>query len=98
MNPDDVELCMGHEIPYGSAYHDRSNDELMKEYRKHEQTLFIGSDQVVRETLENVGTDMARLRDDNLALRDEMQKMRKMIVTLSTGGLIMEDVKDQNLQ
>jgi len=98
MSNDDVEVLLGHELPYGGAYWNKSDEDLMKDYRKAEQALFIGSDEVVRETLENVGTDMAQLRSENLALRDEMQKMRKMIMALSINGRIVIDVKDQEMK
>lgn len=98
MNNDDVEVMMGHELPFAGAYHRKTDEALMKDYRKNEQALFIGSDEVIRETLGNVGLEMAQLRNDNMALRDEMQKMKEIIITLSTKGIVVTDIKDQNLK
>jgi len=98
MSNDDVEVMMGHELPFAGAYRIKSDDDLMRDYRKAEQSLFIGSDEVVRETLSNVGNEMSQLRSDNMTLRDELQQMKKMIITLSKNGFIVDDVKDQNMK
>jgi integrase len=80
MNNDLVEVLMGHELPFGGAYFKMSEADMMKEYRRCENSLLIGSDENVRSTLENVQNELALLRSEKLALQEEKDKMEKEIL------------------
>jgi integrase len=89
MNNDLVEVLMGHELPFGGAYFKMSEADMMKEYRRYENSLLIGSDENVRSTLENVESELSLLRSENLALKEGMDKMEKDILNKIIGQLQM---------
>jgi len=90
MQNDGVEKLAGHELPYESAYFRMSDADMMKEYRKHEQVLYIGSDESVRTTLNNVDRNIAAVLMENKRLQEEVSNMKKDFVKYTMGKFTPE--------
>jgi integrase len=92
MNADAVELILGHELPYSGAYCDLNDDGLYALYRKNEQSLYIGSDEHMRSTLNGVSGDIVKLREERDELKNDLNDMRKMILTLTKNFMNGEQI------
>lgn len=100
MPKDVVELLMGHWLPYSGAYTKIANKEIMAIYRKHETCFYIGSDETIRTTIENVSGDVQKIHEENNKLKGEVENLKKIVAELAIKGLYgltVEGVADQNL-
>jgi len=94
MQNDAVEKLAGHDLPYESAYFRMSDAGMMEEYRKHEQILYIGSDESMRTTLGNVDRNIAAVLVENKRLQDEVATMKKDFIKYTMGKFTPIDGTD----
>lgn len=85
------EILMGHELPYGGAYVKLSDNDIEKTYRQHENDFLIGTDEVIRNTITKIDSDMDMLMRENATLKKDMENMKKVLSEMLIQKMIMED-------
>jgi len=85
-----VQKIMGHEIAYSGAYVKLTDQDIEAVYRKNERCLFIGSDEEIRSTLENVSGDMMKINEENAMLKKDVASLKKIVAELVIKGLVLE--------
>ena len=94
MTQNPVEIMMGHELPFSGAYVKFSSEDIEKIYRKHENCLYIGSDETVRSTIDNVSGDMKKVMEENARIKKDYEDMKKVVSQLVIEKLVMENKPD----
>jgi integrase len=91
MTQNPVEIMMGHELPYAGAYTKLTEGDIQKIYRKHESCLYIGSDETVRNTIDNVSGDMQKVMVENAQIKKDYDNLKKVVSQLVIDKMMMKE-------